>query len=261
MDVFTNSGSVCDRMFHVHQGSHEVPFVFPQLFMLSPVFRSQTLAMVAYPLHSSPITFSDSVFVDTAVAISATVFLLCVAVVIPATVFLLCWCGPCRSCSPKIFGQEWLAMVFKRREGVRGSKVEERAEKVLASAISIGGRQEWTCKFCSASNVWTRWRCSRCYHDIPAALRGKYRQAIAARTGERSTGSSTSSGEEDRKSKQIGGREIRSFGPKLRLWRRREGKELREGKAFHPGEEGGMEEEWGMDMDVEDRDREPQKVG
>ena len=34
----------------------------------------------------------------------------------------LCWCGPCRSCSGKISGQEWLARVFKRREGVRGSQ-------------------------------------------------------------------------------------------------------------------------------------------
>ena len=51
--------------------------------------------------------------------------------------------------------------------------------------------------------MWTRWRCRRCYHDIPAGLRGKYRQAIAARTGERSTGSSTSSGEEDRKSRNM----------------------------------------------------------
>ena len=43
--------------------------------------------------------------------------------------------------------------------------VKERAERVLAS--------EWMCKFCSESKVWTRWRCRRCYHDIPAGLRGK----------------------------------------------------------------------------------------
>ena len=77
---------------------------------------------------------------------------------------------------------------------------------------------------CSESNVWTRWRCRRCSHDIPAGLRGKYRQAIAARTGEWSTGSSTSSGEEDRKSKKM--------------------------EAENEGESG-MEEEWRMDMDVE----------
>ena len=67
----------------------------------------------------------------------------------------------------------------------RGSWIpgKERAERVLASAVSIDGRNEWTCKFCSESNVWTRWRCRRCYHDIPAVLRGKYTQAVAARNG------------------------------------------------------------------------------
>ena len=89
----------------------------------------------------------------------------------------------------------WLAMVFQTQK--RGSWIlgKERAGRVLASAISIVVRKEWTCKFCSELNVWTRWWCRRCYHDIPAGLRGKYRQAIAARTGECSTGSSTSSGE------------------------------------------------------------------
>ena len=81
--------------------------------------------------------------------------------------------------------------------------VKERSERVLASAISIDGRKEWTCKFCSESDVWTRVRCRRCCFDIPAGVRGKYRQAIDARTGEWSTGSSTSSGEEDRKSKSL----------------------------------------------------------
>ena len=31
-----------------------------------------------------------------------------------------------------------------------------RADRVLAEAITIGGRKEWTCKFSSESNVWTR---------------------------------------------------------------------------------------------------------
>ena len=106
------------------------------------------------------------------------------------TVFLVCWCGPCRSCSQKISGQEWVAMVSKRSEGVRGSR-----EKVLADAISIEGGEEWICKFCSESNVWTGWRCRRCYTNIPAGPRAKYRQADRRK-------SSTSSGEEGR-SKRI----------------------------------------------------------
>ena len=107
-------------------------------------------------------------FVVCAVAIPATVFLLRVVVAILSTV-----CGPCRSRSRKISGQERLAMVSKRR----GSWIprKERAERVLAKAVSIDGRKEWTCNFCSESSVWTRWRCRRCYHDIPASLRGKHR--------------------------------------------------------------------------------------
>ena len=83
--------------------------------------------------------------------------------------------------------------------------------------------------------MWTRWRCRRCYNDIPAGLRGKHKQAIAARIGEWSTGSSTSSEEEDRMSKSLEA-EARSFGPGLKPWRRREEKEPKQGKAFHPGE-------------------------
>ena len=81
------------------------------------------------PFWLKPFSLKLFVFVDTglgvwfvvcAVAIPATVFLLCVAVAIPATVFLLCLCGPCHSCSRKISGQEWSAIVSKRREGARG---------------------------------------------------------------------------------------------------------------------------------------------
>ena len=48
-----------------------------------------------------------------------------------------------------------------------------------------------------------RWRCRRCHHDIEAGLRGKNRQAVAARNGDWSTGSSTSSGEEDWRTKGL----------------------------------------------------------
>ena len=126
----------------------------------------------------------------------------------------------------------------------RGSWIseKERAERVLASAISIDWRKEWMCKFCSGSNVWARWRCRRCYHDIPAGLRGKYRQATAARTGEWSTGSWTSSREEDRKSNNLAERE--------ELWARIEALENKGGEGAQGGQglpsrrESGMEEEW-----------------
>ena len=54
-----------------------------------------------------------------------------------------------------------LAMVSKF--WTRGSwiPVKERAEKVLTSVISIDVRKQSMCKFCTESNVWTRWRCRR----------------------------------------------------------------------------------------------------
>ena len=104
------------------------------------------------------------------------------------------------------------------------------------------------CKFCSESNVQTRWRCRRCYHDIPAGLRGKYRQPIAARTGEWSTDSSTSSGAEDRKSKTL-----EAENEELRSRIEAMEKKAEEGAQGLPFRRvSGMEEEWRMDMDVEE---------
>ena len=52
------------------------------------------------------------------------------------------------------------------------------------------GEKEWYCRFCSETNVWTRWRC----RSILSRLQGKYRQAVSANAGGCSTGSSSSSG-------------------------------------------------------------------
>ena len=128
---------------------------------------------------------------------------------------------------------------------------KERAEKVLASAIPIDGRKEWMCKFCSESTVWTRWRCRHCYHDIRAGLRGKYRKAIAARTEDWSTGSSTSSGEEDRKSKSLEAdkNELRA---RIEALEKKGGEGAQGGQGFPFRTESGMEEEWRMEMYLED---------
>ena len=67
---------------------------------------------------------------------------------------------------------------------------------------------------------------------MPAGLRGKYRQAIAARTGEWSTGSSTSSGEEDRKCKSLEA-ENKELRARIEAMETKGGEQ---GKAFHPGE-------------------------
>ena len=50
---------------------------------------------------------------------------------------------------------------------------KEQAERAWANAISVDGREEWTCKLCSKSILWTRWRCRKCYSNIPAGLQGE----------------------------------------------------------------------------------------
>ena len=160
----------------------------------------------------------------------------------------------CLSRSPRLFSSSAgvvLAALALVSDGFqtqrRGSWVpgKERAQKSLASAVLIDGRKEWTCKFCSESNVWTRWRCRRCYHDIPAGLRGKYRQAIAARTGEWSTGSSTSSGEEDRRNKSLEA-ENQELRARLEALEKKEGEGVQEGKGLPSRRESGLEEEWSV---------------
>ena len=100
----------------------------------------------------------------------------------PATVFTSCLCGLVALVSGKDFwlvvGSAGFQTQKKKKSWVSG---QVRAERILAEAITIDGRKEWTCKFCSESNVWTRWRCRRCYSNIPAGLHGKYRQAVTAK--------------------------------------------------------------------------------
>ena len=173
-------------------------------------------------------------FVDTGLGVW---FVVC-AVAIQATVFVLCWCGMVSDVS----------QTQRRGSWIPG---KERAEKVLATAVSIDGRKEWSCKFCSESNVWTRWRCRRCYHVIPAVLRGKKRQAAAARNGEWSTGSSTSSGEEDRRNKSLAA-ENKELRARLEALEKKEGEGVQGGQGLPSRREGGLEELWSVEMDLED---------
>ena len=63
----------------------------------------------------------------------------------------------------------------------------------------IDGRKELICKFCSETNMWTRWRCRRCFSHISAGLQGKHKKAIFAKNKGWYSGSSSSSGGEERK--------------------------------------------------------------
>ena len=62
----------------------------------------------------------------------------------------------------------------QRRKGWLSGQL--RAKKIHAGAVTIDGRKEWYCCFCPETNVWTRWRCRRCYTSIPSVLQGKHRQ-------------------------------------------------------------------------------------
>ena len=83
--------------------------------------------------------------------------------------FVLCSCRDPGDLCPSLFcmvvatstfevsGQEMGGDGFqtqKRKSWIPG---QVRAEKVLADATIIDGRKEWICKFCSETNVWTRW--------------------------------------------------------------------------------------------------------
>ena len=90
--------------------------------------------------------------------------------------------------SGKVF---WLGM------GGDGFQTEE---KVLG--VGTGRRKEWTCKFCSETSVWTRWRCRRCGDDISTGLQGKHKQAMYAKNKEWHPVSSSPSGREEWKSQE-----------------------------------------------------------
>ena len=67
------------------------------------------------------------------------------------------------------------------------------AEEVLSDAITVDDQKEWQCKFCS------RWRCRRCFSNIPAGLQGKHQKAVSAKNKELYSGSSSSSGGGERR--------------------------------------------------------------
>ena len=90
---------------------------------------------------------------------------------------------------------------FQTEEEVLG--VQVKAESVVTDAVTNDGRKEWLCKFCSETNVWTRWRCRCCGNNIPSGLQGKqHKQAMFAKSREWYSGSSSSSVGEEWKSQE-----------------------------------------------------------
>ena len=79
--------------------------------------------------------------------------------------------------------------------------------------------------------------------------RGKYRQAVAAKSGEWSTGSSTSSGEEDKRARRLeaGNKEL---GARIDAFEKKDGMQV---EANIPAKEGGdLEDVWRDCMEIED---------
>ena len=125
---------------------------------------------------------------------------------------------------------------------------QPRAETILAEALTKDGQKEWVCRFCTETNVWARWRCRKCFSSIPSVLQGKCRQAVSAKGGRCSSGSSSSSGG-DNKNCRTSDAEVQALREELNRFKNTEKKQ---GVECEPaGEEGGLEEDGKMEVDEE----------
>ena len=172
---------------------------------------------------------------------------LCCAFAIPAIVWLLVL-SLLHLLSISV--PRWLPMVSKLRRGVRGSRVKSGQKETWQVRSRLMGQRSGRAH--SVQNrMCGRGCCRRCYSDIPAGLRGKHRQAVAARSGEWSTGSTASSGKEDRKTRSL---EAENKGLRARI----DALEKKGGEGAQGGQSilQGKKEIWKMcgeeDLDIED---------
>ena len=126
--------------------------------------------------------------------------LLVCSVAIPATVFPSCLRGLAALVSRKVFWSVMGSDDFQTKKKKSWVSGQVRAERILAEAMA--GRSG------RANSVRNRMRgvggvAGGDYNNILAGLHGKYRQAIVAKSGEWSTVSSASSGQEDRKPRSL----------------------------------------------------------
>ena len=156
-------------------------------------------------LHQVTFSLEISVLNTTGWGLFLILWVLCCAIVaIPETYVFLSFFVVAAAFAFEVSVREVGCDGFQTQESKSWIPEKDREEKVLADAITNDGRQDWICKFCSESNVWTRWRCRRCYSNIPTELREKYTQAISAKTGEWLSGSSSSQRGEEKKSQRSG---------------------------------------------------------
>ena len=116
-------------------------------------------------------------------------FLVC-CVAIPAAVFPSCLCGLAALVSREVFLLVMGSDCFETQKKKSWVWDQVRTRRILADAITIDGGKEWTNKFCSETNVWTRWRCRRCGNNILSGLQSKHKQAMCANNREWYSGSS-----------------------------------------------------------------------
>ena len=150
----------------------------------------------------------------------------------------------------KFLAERWAAMGFQSHRNTSWVPAQIWAERVLADAITIDGHKEWICKFCSEANVWTRWRCRRCYSNIPAGLQEKHKHAIFAKNkGWYSGSSSSNGGKEKRLRDQEEEEELRAQVELLRKQQRVEKGPETQGEPTRRGS--GLEEYCKMEVEEE----------
>ena len=140
----------------------------------------------------------------------------------------------------EVSGQEMGGDGFQTQRKKSWIPGQVRAEKVLADAITIDGRKEWICKFCSETNVWTRWRCRRCHSNILAGLQEKYRQAVSAKTRV-----------EKEREPRVQDAEIKELRAQVEQLRRQQRVKKEQGGQGDPTRrECGLEEYWNMEKQL-----------
>ena len=84
----------------------------------------------------------------------------------------------------------------QKRKGYMAGQV--RKWELVAEAVTIDGRKERHCRFCSETKVWTRSKRRRCTTGIPSVLQGKNMQAVSTKNGRRWSELSPSGDGEDK---------------------------------------------------------------
>ena len=127
----------------------------------------------------------------------------------------------------------WLS---NTEEEILGVGTGQGRKKVLADAITIDGRKEWICKFCSKTKASTQRRCRRCGNNIPTGLEGKHKQAAYTKNKEWYSGSSSSSGREEWKSQEQ--EEIKRLRAQVELLSKQQGTEKSPEEPGEPARSG-----------------------